>query len=69
MAAVPRYVALPDARPPALETVADVEEITSQWVHWYNTSGLMHRLARRPPADAEAGYRHGLAGHPAQAHT
>jgi putative transposase len=52
-----------------LETLADVEEITSAWVHWYNTSRLMHRLGRRPPAEAEAGYYHGLAGHPAQAHT
>jgi putative transposase len=52
-----------------LETLADVEEITSQWVCWYNTSRLMHRLGRRPPAEAEAEYYHGLAGHPAQAHT
>ena len=52
-----------------LETLADVDEITSQWVHWYNTSRLMHRLGRRPPAEAEAEYYHGLAGHPAQAHT
>ena len=34
----------------------DLEEITSAWVHWYNTSRLMHRLDRRPPADAEADY-------------
>ena len=52
-----------------LETLADVEEITSQWVCWYNTSRLMHRLGRRPPAEAEAEYYHGLAGHPDQAHT
>jgi putative transposase len=39
-----------------LETVRDVEKITSQWVHWYNTSRLMHRLGRRPPAEAEAEY-------------
>ena len=39
-----------------LETLADVEEITSAWVHWYNTSRLMHRLGRRPPAEAEAEY-------------
>jgi len=37
-------------------TLADLEEITSAWVHWYNTSRLMHRLGRRPPAEAEAGY-------------
>jgi putative transposase len=23
-------------------------------VHWYNTARLMHRLRRRPPAEAEA---------------
>jgi putative transposase len=39
-----------------LQTVADVEDITSQWVHWYNTSRLMHRLGRRPPAEVEAEY-------------
>jgi putative transposase len=53
----------------AAGTLADVEEITSAWVHWYNTSRLMHRLGRRPPAEAEAEHYHGLAGHPAQAHT
>ena len=42
-----------------LETLADVEKITSEWVHWYNTSRLMHRLGRRPPAEAEAEYYHG----------
>ena len=40
----------------ALETLADVEAITSAWVHWHNTSRLMHRLGRRPPAEAEAEY-------------
>jgi putative transposase len=25
-------------------------------VHWYNTGRLMHRLGRRPPAEAEAEY-------------
>jgi transposase InsO family protein len=39
-----------------LETVSDVEKITSEWVHWYNTSRLMHRLGRRPPAETEAEY-------------
>ena len=53
-----------------LETLADVEQITSAWVWWYNTSRLMHRLGRRPPAEAEAGYYdHHRAGHPGQAHT
>jgi transposase InsO family protein len=40
-----------------LETVNDVEKITSEWVHWYNTTRLMHRLGRRPPVEAEAEYR------------
>jgi putative transposase len=39
-----------------VRTLADLEEITSAWVHWYNTSRLMHRLGRRPPAEAEAAY-------------
>jgi transposase InsO family protein len=44
-----------------LETVADVEQITSEWVHWYNTARLMHRLGRRPPAEAEQDYWAALA--------
>jgi transposase InsO family protein len=39
-----------------IRTLAGLEEITSAWVHWYNTERLMHRLGRRPPAEAEAGY-------------
>ena len=39
-----------------VRTLADLEEITSAWVHWYNTSRLMHRLGRRPPVEAEAEY-------------
>ena len=39
-----------------LRTLADLEEITSTWVHWYNTRRLMHRLGRIPPAEAEAAY-------------
>ena len=39
-----------------LDTLADLEEATSAWVHWYNTSRLMHRLGRIPPAEAEATY-------------
>jgi len=37
-------------------SLAGLEDITSAWVHWYNTSRLMHRLGRRPPAEAEAQY-------------
>jgi len=39
-----------------LVTLAGLEEITSAWVCWYNTSRLMHRLGLRPPAEAEAQY-------------
>jgi transposase InsO family protein len=39
-----------------LRTGLDVERATAAWVHWYNTSRLMHRLGRRPPAEAEADY-------------
>jgi len=35
---------------------ANLEAISSAWVHWYNTSRLMHRLGRRPPAEAAAEY-------------
>jgi transposase InsO family protein len=52
-----------------ITTLANLEDITSAWVHWYNTSRLMHRLGRRPPAEAEAGYHaHNRDGQPA-AHT
>jgi putative transposase len=37
-------------------TLADLDDITSAWVHWYNTARLMHRLGRRPPAEVEAQY-------------
>jgi putative transposase len=39
-----------------LTGLGTVEAITADWVHWYNTSRLMHRLDRRPPAEAEADY-------------
>ena len=39
-----------------VRTLADLEAITSAWVHWYNAARLMHRLGRRPPAEAEAEY-------------
>ncbi len=39
-----------------IRTLADLEEITSAWVAWYNAERLMHRLGRRPPTEAEAGY-------------
>ena len=46
----------PPFRRGPIHTLADLEEITSAWVHWYNTRRLMHRLGRIPPAEAEAAY-------------
>jgi len=46
----------PPFRNGPVRTLAGLEAITSARVHWYNTSRLMHRLGRRPPAEAEAGY-------------
>lgn len=39
-----------------LRTLADLEQLTAAWVHWYNTERLMHRLGRRPPAEVETEY-------------
>lgn len=36
--------------------LAQVEKITSSWVHWYNNDRLMHRTGLRPPAEADAEY-------------
>jgi putative transposase len=47
-----------------LHTAAHVEGATAAWVHWYNTARLMHRLGRRPPAEAEADYYAKHADHP-----
>ena len=38
----------------ALHRLADVELLTAEWVHWYNTDRLMHRLGRIPPVEYEA---------------
>jgi putative transposase len=42
--------------PDGLPTLRAVETATANWVHWYNNRRLMHRLGRRPPAEAEAEY-------------
>ncbi len=39
-----------------LNRLAEVELLTADWVHWYNTSRIMHRLGRTPPVEFEAGY-------------
>ena len=36
--------------------LSDLQMITADWVHWYNSSRLMHHLGRRPPIEAEADY-------------
>lgn len=49
-------------------TIADVEEATSAWVHWYNTGRLMHRLGRIPPLEFEAAYYAALGAEQPAAH-
>lgn len=39
-----------------LHRLTDVELLTAEWVHWYNTDRLMHRLGRIPPTEYEAIY-------------
>jgi transposase InsO family protein len=36
-----------------LHRLTDVELLTAEWVHWYNTERLMHRLGRIPPIEYE----------------
>jgi putative transposase len=51
--------------PHGFHCVAEVEAGTGNWVHWYNTARLMHRLGRRPPAEAETEhYAKNPADHP-----
>lgn len=39
-----------------LNRLTDVELLTADWVHWYNTDRLMHRLGRIPPIEYETIY-------------
>lgn len=39
-----------------LRRLADVELLTADWVGWYNTDRLMHRLGRIPPIEYETVY-------------
>ena len=50
---VPQAAGSRDGR---LDRLADLENLTAAWVQWYNDERLMHRLGRRPPAEAEADY-------------
>lgn len=36
-----------------LDRLTDVEMLTADWVSWYNTDRLMHRLGRIPPIEYE----------------
>jgi putative transposase len=47
-----------------LHRLADVELLTAEGVHWYNTSRLMHRLGRIPPVEYETAYYDQLATQP-----
>ena len=50
-----------------LERLSDLEMITADWVHWYNTSRLMHHLGRIAPVEAETNYYADIsAGRPAR---
>jgi transposase InsO family protein len=52
-----------------LRRLADVEALTAAWVHWYNTSRLMHRLGRIPPIEYEQAYYARDTAQSAAAHT
>jgi putative transposase len=39
-----------------INTLADLEKLTSEWVDWYNNHRLMHRIGLIPPARAEANH-------------
>lgn len=51
-----------------LNRLTDVELLTADWVHWYNTSRLMHRLDRTPPVEFEARYYNHQAATKTEAH-
>ena len=48
-----------------IRTLSDVENITADYVAWYNQQRLMHRLGRVPPAEAEADYSQHVTDRPA----
>ena len=52
-----------------LPRLADVEALTAAWVHWYNTSRIMHRLGWIPPIEYEQAYYARDAAQSAAAHT
>lgn len=40
----------------ALRTITDVEELTLDWVHWYNNERLHSALGNVPPEEYEQNY-------------
>jgi putative transposase len=50
--------------PGGFTTVNQVEAATADWTHWFNTRRLLHRLGRRPPAEAEQEHYAQLADQP-----
>lgn len=51
-----------------LRNRADVELATADWVHWFNTSRIMHRLGRITPFEAEQAHYADQDAHPQVAH-
>lgn len=51
-----------------LDRLADVELLTADWVHWYNTDRIMHRLGRIPPIEYENLYYATNTAQPEAAH-
>jgi transposase InsO family protein len=51
-----------------LYRLTDVELLTAEWVHWYNTDRLMHRLGRIPPIEYETVHYATNAAHSEAAH-
>ena len=42
--------------PTGFAALSELESATADWVDWYNTGRLMHRLGLRPPLEAETNY-------------
>ena len=52
----------------SLYHLADVELLTADWVLWYNTDRLIHRLGRIPPIEYEHIYYATNTAQPEAAH-
>jgi len=51
-----------------LHRLTDVELLTADWVGWYNTDRLIHRLGRIPPIEYEANHYAAITAPSAAAH-